>query len=323
MARSILFTILFLALVAATLFGLLMLLVAGKEGSNTLDLVLGAVLSIALLVMWWSLSKYFITRYQKSLSLSGRVILSFIAIVYSLTTIPYIISYFKGPMLAKEIRIESFKETPIVWPGFDGPVGIRLDFDLLHPKIDGNLKRPMIWMGPQKKMQLDWLYYSFDLHYLYDGVYPGRNSNTQLRLRVSPYPLAPYPSVRLDGPVAPRKSYELYPATVSRIESPSKLCLKINSYSLPTADKKTAIFNDGENLSAVWYIAGSANLQVDLSELLTEKLRNRSFLQNNPEEWRKIHKRWEPDGLIQAGYQQCKLLPKDLDRKSGRQCYCR
>ena len=322
MARSIFFTILFLVLVAATLFGLLMLFVAGKEGSETLDLALGVGLSIALLVIWWSLSKFFITRYQKGLSLGGRVILSLIAIVYTITTIPYIISYFKGPLLAKEIRIANFKETPIIWPGFDGPVGIRFDFDLLHPKIDGNLLRPIIWMGPQKKMQLDWLY-SFDQYYLYAGVYPGRNSNTQLRLRVSPYPLAPYRSGRLDGQVAPRKSYELYPATVSRIESPAKLCLKINSYSLPTADKKTAIFNDGENLSAAWYIAGPSNLRVDLSELLTEKFRNRSFLQNNPEEWKKIHKRWEPDGLLQAGYQQCHILPDDLDKKSGRQCYCR
>ena len=322
MARSILFTILFLALVAATLFGLLMLLVAGKEGAETLHLVLGAVLSIALLVFWWSLSKFFITRYQKALSLSGRVLLSIIAIIYTLASTPYIISYFKGPMLAKKIRIENFKETPIVWPGFDGPVGIRFDFDLLHPKINANILPPTIWMGPQKKMQLDWLY-NFDQYYLYEGVYPGRNSNTQLRLRVSPYPLAAYRSGRLDGPAAPRKSYELYPATVSRIENPSKLCLKINSYNLPTADKKTAIFNDGENLSAVWFIAGSSNLQVDLSELLTEKLRNRSFLQNNPEEWRKIHKRWEPDGLLQAGYQQCNILADDLDRKSGRQCYCR
>ncbi len=322
MARSIVITILFLALVAATLFGFLMLLVAGKEGSDTLDLVLGAVLSIALLIIWWSLSKLFITRYQKILSLSGRVILSAITLIYTLTTIPYIISYFKGPMLVKEIRIENFKETPIIWPGFDGAVGIRLDFDLLHSKIDGNLLRPIIWMGPQKKMQLDWLY-SFDQHYLYDGVYPGRNSNTQLRLRVSPYPLAPYRSGRLDGAVAPRKSYELFPATVSRIESQSNLCLKINSYSLPTADKKTATFNDGENLSVAWFIAGTSNLRVDLSELLTEKLRNRSFLQNNPKEWRKIHKRWEHNGLLRAGYQQCNILPDDLDKKSGRQCYCR
>ena len=225
-------------------------------------------------------------------------------------------------MLAKKIRIENFTETPIVWPGFDGPVGIRFDFDLLHPKLNANVFPPTIWMGPQKKMQLDWLY-NFDLYYLYEGVYPGRNSNTQLRLGGVLLPVAPRGSGRLDGPIAPRRSYELFPTTVNLLENPSKLCLKINSYSLPTADKKIAIFNDGENLSAVWYIAGSSNLRVDLSELLTEKLRSRSFLQNNPEEWRKIHKRWEPDGLLQAGYQQCKLLPKDLDRKSGRQCYCR
>jgi hypothetical protein len=322
MGRSILFTIIFIALVAATLFGLLMLLVGGKEGAETIHLILGACISISLLVIWWSLSKYFITRYQKVLSISGRVILSFVAFAYTTTSVPYVINYFKGPTLAKKIRIENFQETPIVWPGFDGPVGIRLDFDLLHPKITGNLLQPTIWMGPQKKMQSDWVY-SFDQYYLYDGVYPGRNSNTQLRLSGVLFPVAPRGSGRLDGPIAPRRSYALFPTTVSLLENPSKLCLKVNSYSLPSGDKKTAIFHDGENLSSVWYIAGPANLRVDLSEHLTEKLRHRSFLQNNPEEWRKIHKRWEPDGLIQAGYQPCKLLPKDLDRNSGRQCYCR
>ena len=322
MARSILFTIIFLTLVAATLFGLLMLLVGGKEGAETLHLLLGTIVSIALLLIWWSRSKLFITLYQRALFQTGRVFLTFIAIAYTITSTPYIMNHFKGPMLAKKIRIKNFKETPIVWSGFDGPVGIRLDFDLLHPKINGSMMRPIIWMGPQKKMRLDWTY-NFDRFYLYDGAYPGENANTQLRLSVAPFPVAPYRSDRLDGSPAPRKTFELYPTTISGIESSSKLCLKINSYSLPTADKKNALFHDGENLSAAWFIAGSSNLEVDLSELLTEKLRNRSFLQNNPEEWIKIHKRWEPDSLLNAGYQECNILPKDLDRKSGKQCYCR
>jgi hypothetical protein len=40
----------------------------------------------------------------------------------------------EGQRLAKAVSIEAYEEAPILWPGFDGPVGLTVGFDLFRPE---------------------------------------------------------------------------------------------------------------------------------------------------------------------------------------------
>ena len=322
MARSILLTLAFLVLLAACAFGLLMLLVSAKEGADTWQLVVGWMVALSLLLIWWQLGKFFVTGYQKFLSTSGLVVLILTGFIYTTIALPYIINYVRGPRLAKKVRIENFQESLVTWPGFDGPVGMKIEFDLDHPRINANVLTPSVWMGPFKKLQLDNIYF-FDKYYLYGGVYPGRERKTMLLLRTGLYSKLDRPRGRLNDASPTALVYHLYPQTLAFLESSTKLCLRTDSYGLQSGSNLTPVFNDGEEMSAAWFIAGEANLVVDLSDLLTQTLRAQSSLQNNAEAWRKIHERWEPQGLLAAGYRECNIQEGDLDRKTGRQCYCR
>jgi hypothetical protein len=59
----------------------------------------------------------------------------------------------------------------------------------------------------------------------------------------------------------------------------------------------------------------------DFSEPLTETLRRNSTLQSDPEAWRAMQQRLEPEGLMRAGYRIC---PPDANtHTASRVCYCR
>ncbi len=81
------------------------------------------------------------------------------------------------------------------------------------------------------------------------------------------------------------------------------------------------MYQSGRSLSALWFVAGASNMLADLSETLTETLRAESGLQGDPDVWRDMQKRLEPDLLRAAGYQQCQWGKKT--HVTWQTCYCR
>ena len=120
MGRSILWTVLFLAVLAVSAFGLLILLVTGKEGGETWQLAAGVGVFFVLLVIWWNLAPGFAGGYSRTLALLGKAVLTALFLFFTVMATPYVLASIQGPRLEKKVAIENFKETFIEWPGFAG-----------------------------------------------------------------------------------------------------------------------------------------------------------------------------------------------------------
>ena len=54
------------------------------------------------------------------------------------------------------MTIENFRETPILWDGFDGPIGLTIELDLVHPAgLEGFVFTPQVRMAPAYDIAAD------------------------------------------------------------------------------------------------------------------------------------------------------------------------
>ena len=61
-----------------------------------------------------------------------------------------------GLWLARSLEITAYRETAIEWPGFDGPVGLKIEIAVQHDFTpDGLVYPPEIRMGPDIEVPLD------------------------------------------------------------------------------------------------------------------------------------------------------------------------
>ncbi len=323
MLRSILWTVLFIAVLAVSAFGLLILLVSGKEGGETWQLATGVGVFFVLLVIWWKLAPGFTGRYNCTLSVLGKAVLTTLFLFFTGMATPYVLASIQGPRLEQKVAIENFKETPIEWPGFTGPVGVRLEWDLVHPfhKL-GALHPPKIWMGTSKRFDLPNAYFSLDRHY-----FAGKGDTAPHVRRLSILETLPFGPVESSAGLLTSEGrthvfYDLYPKNLVHLESPDKLCLNRDSFPINTS-LKAPVYHQGEDLSALWFFAGSSNLTIDLSPALTDVLRKQSRMQGKREQWKAMQKRFQPAGLRNAGYDPCSLSRGNLDHLKGRLCFCK
>ncbi len=323
MLRSIIWTVLFLSVLAVSAFGLLILLVSAKEGGETWQLVTGAGVFLVVLVLWWRLASGFEGRYNKTISTLGKAVLTTLFLFFTVMATPYVLASIQGPRFAEQARIENFTETAIEWPGFAGPVGLRLEWDLVHPFHEvGVLYPPKVWMGTFKRFDLPNAYFSLDFHYFKEG-----DTQPDAR-RLSVLESLPFgPMGDSDGLLSSERRthlvYDLYPKNLVHLESSDKLCLNRDSFPINTSLKGPPVYHQGEDLSALWLFAGGSNLTVDLSPLLMNELRKQSRLQGRQREWKAMQKRFQPAGLRLAGYDPCRLEKGNLDFVKGRLCFCK
>ena len=132
-------------------------------------------------------------------------------------------------------------------------------------------------------------------------------------------------------------TYYLLPGVVFSVHNQARLCVASRSQGIPhclggqkppsgcvepdEAFKGAPTYAQGQNLSAWWIAVGADDEVVDLSGKLTAVLRAQSNLQVNSDAWTSIHKRFEPDGLMRAGYGLCPA--GDGSHDFFRTCYCR
>ena len=255
----------------------------------------------------------------------GIGILVEVCVFYSIVSPPYAWTYFQGPWYAGKASIENYQDSFIIAPGVAGPVGLHIEMDLVHSfQVRGNLHPPKIWMGLNKEMEVVGAYYAFDTHYFNDGDLWGPSEDTISLLQNALFDHTKSPPVpTLTEGNRTRLVYDLYPRSIAFREPPSKLCLKLDTFGLSARRTVPPVRSEGKDLSAIWFLAGSGGLVVDMSELLTRTIREHGLLQGNVEAWKQIQMRLEPQGLKDAGYRECKILEDNLDRSRGRQCYCR
>jgi len=339
----------FIGLVAVAALAVLFLLPGMKEGASQEEVpaLIGGVGLFGLLgFLWWLVC-------GRSLKASGLgwLVLALPAALYLAQAGRLIAADWEGRRLGEAVSIENYEEEPILWPGFDGPVGLTVRFDLVHPDgVSALILPPEVRMGPVLEIARSKLNFSqtsgsgyfkdshleqpvgdltllksvlFQRHYVNDSF------ERDYEQWVSAFRFAPGARTRL--------IFRLHPGTIDYLESPDRLCLSGRSFGLrvcaagedpnqgcasPNWRSVTdPIYAVGDDLTALWMAAGTADMVVDLGPVLTTTLRAQSRLQGDPKSWTAMQRRLEPDGLAAAGYQLCPA--GEGSHTAFRTCYCR
>ncbi len=339
----------FIGLLAAAAAALLLLFPGLKEGVSQEELpalIGGLGLFVLLGLLWW-----LVCGRSLKLSLVGWLVLALPTAVGLAQAGRLIAANLQGLRLASDSGIEGYQETPIQWPGFDGPVGLTISFDLVHPEgVSALILPPEIRMGPDLDIPRDKLNPTqtagsgyFKNYYLekpvgdltllktvlFQHLYANDSFGQDYEKWVSAYRLAPGGRTRL--------TFHLLPGTIDYLESPERLCLSSQSFGLRVCeageDPKVGcaspnwrqvtdpVYATGSDVTALWIAVGAADMVADLGPLLTARLRAGSRLQGDPEGWTAMQKRLEPAGLAAAGYRLCP--PGEDSHTAFRTCYCR
>ncbi|MBI2255209.1 MAG: hypothetical protein HYU58_11365 [Proteobacteria bacterium] len=347
--QSILRIILLVVIACVAILGLLIYIPFAKEGASWSDLpIFAGFVGVALVLayLWWWASGRRLGR-----AMIGWMILLPPLAAHGSTAILLAMARIEGRQFASSVRIENYREQPINWPGFDGPVGMEVSLELHHAVgIDAILLAPELHFGPLPEVPGDNLSATLTggSGYLKNYYLPQPLGDLTLlkpvlfqRVFENRPPADPayrwYASFRLAPSGKTDLTYFLLPGTIDYLPARNRICLNSRSVGVPicAADEDPGsgcaspnyppitdpIYALGQDLSALWMAAGSHDMIVDLSAPLTSVLRQHSRLQSNPAEWTAIQKRLEPDGLARAGYRLCPA--GDDSHTALRSCYCK
>jgi len=336
-----------LAIVVLSALGLLGLLPFAKEGLSQ-DLVpafLGGIAAFLVLgLLWWLAVRRSLLK-----ALPLWIVLALPVLAYAAATVGLLWAQFNGSRIGKTARIENYSEAPIQWPGFQGPVGWRIAFDLRHPEdLRGLIVPPEVRMGPSVAIPRDRLAATrtngsgtFKSSYLAEEYPPLALLKTVLFQRrhgtsgAAEAEGAWSAARRFDSSGRTALEYHLYPGVVDFLDGSDRLCLA--AWSPGIADcgpgeraesgcrmrgrQITPLDHQGEDLSALWAAFGPNDMVVDLSRPLTDLLRQESRLERDSTVWQAIQQRLSPQNLLARGYDLCP--PGHDSHNAYRVCYCR
>lgn len=295
---------------------------------------------LALGSAWWLISWR-----SRALTLLGWLVLAVPFSAHALWQTSILLADQKGANLPAQMQIENFRETAIFWHGFDGPVGIAVEFDLIHPSgLEGLVFTPQVRMAPAYDIARDDLQSTrtFSGGYFQDWHIDAAVGDLTLlkpvlfqRLYADSPPDHDFDL--LDPSGRTHLVYRLYPGTVDRLDSKDRICLVNPSFGLPACaaneepssgcvGKYTRKVTDityaiGTNLNALWTADGRTFRNADISPLITQALRQHSSLQGNRAAWTALQKQFEPAQLAAAGFGKCP--PGEDSHSIGRVCFCR
>ncbi len=305
---------------------------------NQTILILGGLLLLA--AIWW-----FVGGRKWTVAILGWLVLAVPFSAHALWQGTTLIADRKGVTLSRQMAVENYRETPIFWDGFEGPVGLTIELDLVHPPgLDGLVFTPQIRMAPEYDIAAEDLSSSrtFSGGYFKDWHISEKVEDLTLLKPVL------FQQIYKDTPpdfdfdtLSPtgrtQLKYRLQPGTIERLESQNNICLTSPSFGLPTCGagqdahdgcvgkntrKVTDVtYNIGTDINALWTAGGSFFNNADIGHLIAQVLQKNSSLQGNSEVWTAMQKQFEPDGLEAAGFRLC---PTGDDSHSiGKVCYCR
>ncbi len=336
----------FVLLIAVAAFALLLSLPFLKEGASWEEIpfylgVAGACIGAGF--VWWLACGFSWRRAVWGWGVLLVPVLAHLTLAGGL-----IMDRFQGGRDAARTTVAGFVEEPIIWPGFDGPVGVKMTLQLEHPPgmtwrlIDP----PEIRMGPV----LDIPYAKLSATrtngsgFFKDRYLKTKTGNLAVLKTVlfqkhfeTPSPLSEHmtwnASARFGSDGRTELTYFLLPGIVDYLTGENHICLNNRIESLPRCGDGVAVelgceakntvllsdpvYADGGDLTALW----TAWPGMNLSARLTEILRKSSVYQNKPADWTALHKRVEPGGLVRAGYSLCE--PGEDSHTARRICYCR
>ena len=333
--------IFFLSLCMAAAIAMLLLFPGLKEGTSQseLPLYLGTAGGLAVFAFAW----WFVCGKSRAKTIVGCLVLALPFGLHLLLTALLILANIEGRRLPGRVTITDYRETPIQWPGFDGPVGLDVELELTHPKgTKGVIYAPEIRMSPALTIPRSVAFSTLTSGggYFKDGYLEQPVGDLAILKSVLFQELYPerFANRRFEPGERTRLTYHLFPGTLETLVSEDKICLASESFGLPACAEAQApetgcapaarrrtvtnpILHDGAELHALWLVAGAYDMVADISPLLNDQLRNKSQLQGNPDIWAGIMRRLEPASLTRAGYRLCP--PGRESHTAFRTCYCR
>ncbi len=342
--------VLFVVIVAVSAVGLLAQFPGMKEGisQEELPFYLGGLVVFSGLgaIWWWAVGR------SLAKALPAWIILAIPMLGAGAAAISLVVANLESRRLPRSVAIENYSEAPILWPGFDGPVGLTVRFELVHPAGSTALIHPPeIRMGPALEIPRDKLAASqtsgsgyFRYRYLATPIGPLALLKTVLFQRIYENDQAEQEyqkwtsTLRFDGGGRTTMVFQLHPGIVEFLAGPGHLCLTNYAPGIPpcAAGQKPKqdgcrsrnqsgpnkpIYHSGGDLSALWMAFGSGDMIADFGPVLTETLRAESRLQGDPAAWTAMQQRLEPESLGRAGYRRCP--PGDNSHTTYRNCFCR
>jgi len=320
--------------VLLALAALFFLLPGLKEGFSRAELpyYAGAAASMALLAgIWWFATGRRLAYAAPPLAVLAVPLLAYLALIAD-----FALAAHEARRFANSVKIVGYTEQRIQWPGFDGPVGVRLTLELSHGVPPGGvLYAPELSMAPLGATE-GGIYHRLIVGSGYAGNADGPDAPVTLLKEVL-FRVPPRTAPPLDDGGRSSLTYDLLPGIVDMMAGPSHICLTTAVAGLPQCaaggdDTAGCVRPDryrpaepdyerGSDLNAVWLFAGRSDVVADLSPQLTEALRRYSQWQGAGERWTAMQKRLEPQGLAAAGYGPC---PPGRDSHTRyRICYCR
>lgn len=209
-------------------------------------------------------------------------------------------------LFAHQYQISNYKELPIIWPGFKGPVGVRIEFDLLHPvQLVGQVHRPRILIGENATQPSTLSEQAYR-----DFCRTAVEQNT-LCLLTPVWPIRE-PMVLQDAD-STAMVFELYPSNITHMESSERLCLR---------ERQPYVMEYAwEQVGGFMQFAAKDRV-IDLNERFNTVLKQESKILLSPEKMQKLFIQLQEPDLLAAGYEACEIRTAILYSKES-MCYCR
>ncbi len=326
----------FVFLLLLSLSSIAVLLPGMKEGFSTSEMPLYAGVAAGALVL--ALLWHRICRARPLWRSLGFTVLALPFIGHGCTFLLLAKAVWDGERFASEAVILDYREVPLLWPGFDGPVGYRLEIALRHPEGTTPLiYPPKVAMTAAEGDELN--YWSRlaengrDLSHLRAVVFQTLFED----------PTAEQPYNRWIGPrraAAKGRSdltFYLLPDTIEFLPSENQVCLRSSLPGQPICAagqtreegcfdptrgrQRPTTWGEAGALTVIWRAFGSNDMEAQLDDLLAGQLAKSSAMVGDPERWQALHRRMTPQGLARAGYDLC--LPGKNSHTRSRICYCR
>ena len=286
---------------------LLQSLVWGKEGFGLEDLgTAGLWLAglAAAAAVWWAACRRAAFPAPRPLLWTGLFLLalpfSCVAGLGGWTAVNGV----RAARVARDVRIVRYAETPLVPPGLDGPIGLRIELTLAHPPLpEGNLLPPRVVLtGPGVALG-DYFAVPFSPagRWMLERPLMQPLSGSERNRRVLATP----------GPTA--LSYDLYAAPVRAVSPTSQICLEKARGDTAASDPHAA------EMSAAWVFHADGGFVVRVGTALTRTLRHSSRFAGRANEWKAMTRRSTAENLQRAGYTPCRSDNALLNEGS---CWC-
>ncbi len=286
--------------VVITSAGFILCIATSKEGLAVSDLAVHAsILATFLLniLLWVWIKKKSTIQWINHLS-TVSIIYILLPMTLDLFICGTIVkNYYQSHYVAKNTKISNYEESLINWPTMSFPVGLKIKIVITNTLAHkgATLGDLAIWMGPPDVIN-EQRYYSYspiNIALLKPIVFNKYDHFT--------------PQIKTDKDIILERM--IYPKEIDYLESPKLFCK--SEY----GDTNAPIYNISNHINGILfcYFPGAGT---QITQPLNYFLKNKSLFEENPALWVNMHRQFEDENLLAAGFKRCNVGPR-------KHCFCK